>query len=78
MFSDYIERIKAEVGEERTATILSNSIFIVCSGSNDIGTYFNTHYRKYTYDVDAYTNLMIDSASSFLQVILGTYIMANI
>ena len=54
------------VGENRTATIISKSIYILCTGSNDItNTYF---VRGGEYDIQAYTDLMASQATNFLQV----------
>ncbi|KAJ0570238.1 hypothetical protein HanHA300_Chr05g0175771 [Helianthus annuus] len=56
-------------GEEVLNTILSKGLFVVATGSNDVtNTYFNNPLRLYHYDFDSYTRLMVDSASSFLQV----------
>jgi hypothetical protein len=69
MFKNYIKKIKAAVGENKTATILSKSIIIVCSGSDDIAnTYFSTPFRRAHYDIPGYTDLMVTSATSFVQV----------
>ena len=69
MFKDVTSKIKTAVGENRTEMIVSKSIFIVCIGSDDIAnTYFTTPFRKPHYDIPAYTDLMANSASSFLQV----------
>ncbi|KAK9271306.1 hypothetical protein L1049_026896 [Liquidambar formosana] len=70
LFKEYIEKLKGVVGEERTNFILANSIFLVVSGSDDIAnTYFLTHVRELHYDVPSYTNLMVNWASTFLQVL---------
>lgn len=59
MFKSYIGKIKAAVGENKTEIILSISIFLVCSGSNDIAnTYFSTPFRRANYDIPAYTDLI--------------------
>ncbi|CAN6698822.1 unnamed protein product [Malus baccata var. baccata] len=64
--------ITAAAGEERAATIVSKSIYIVCIGSDDIAnTYLSTPVRRPYYDIPAYTDLMINSASSFLQELYG-------
>ncbi|KAF8377799.1 hypothetical protein HHK36_031184 [Tetracentron sinense] len=69
LFKEYIGKLKVAIGEDRTTNILSKSIFIVCTGSDDIAnTYFTTPLRR-DYDVPAYTDLMVRSASSFLQEI---------
>ncbi|CAK7334199.1 unnamed protein product [Dovyalis caffra] len=67
LFKGYITKIRSAVGEERTAAILSKSICIVCTGSDDIVvTYFASEHRS-SYDVNSYTDLMVSSASSFVQ-----------
>ena len=70
LFKEYIAKLKRVVGEERTRTILANSVFVLVAGSNDIAnTYFNNPLRSSHYDVPAYTDLMVASASNFVQVI---------
>ncbi|KAK7820213.1 gdsl esterase/lipase exl3, partial [Quercus suber] len=72
LFRNYIKKIKEAVGESRTATILSKSIFILCTGSDDIAnTYFSTPFRRAHYDIPRYTDLMVRSATSFLQELYG-------
>lgn len=69
LFKDYISKINAAVGKERTETIVSKGIYIVCIGSDDIAnTYLSTPFRKLHYDIPAYTDLMAQSASHFFQV----------
>lgn len=42
---------------------------MVCLGSNDIAnTYYSTPVRSSHYDISAYTDLMVNSASNFFQV----------
>uniref|UniRef100_A0A5B7AYL0 GDSL esterase/lipase EXL3-like n=1 Tax=Davidia involucrata TaxID=16924 RepID=A0A5B7AYL0_DAVIN len=68
MFEEYIENLKGVVGEERTSTILSDSLYMVVAGSNDItNTYFSTLLRKLQYDIPSYADLMVSSASTFVQ-----------
>ncbi|KAM5565185.1 GDSL esterase/lipase EXL3-like [Rosa sericea] len=68
MFKEYIGKLKANFGEQRTNFILANSLFLVVAGSDDIAnTYFTIGIRKAEYDVPAYTDLMVNSATSFLQ-----------
>ncbi|XP_010266001.1 PREDICTED: GDSL esterase/lipase EXL3-like [Nelumbo nucifera] len=66
LFHEYIDKLKAAVGEERTATILSESIYIVCAGTNDVSGYFLTDFRKKNYDVPAYTDLIVQLISGFI------------
>ncbi|KAI8549468.1 hypothetical protein RHMOL_Rhmol06G0026700 [Rhododendron molle] len=59
MFKEYIGRLKGMVGEERTNFILTNSVYLVIAGSDDLAnTYFTIGIRKLQYDVNSYTNLM--------------------
>ncbi|KAJ6684719.1 GDSL ESTERASE/LIPASE EXL3 [Salix purpurea] len=65
---EYIGKLEAMIGGEKTKFILTNSIFLVVAGSDDIAnTYFTMRARKLQYDVSAYTDLMANSASSFTQ-----------
>lgn len=60
------------VGENRTTTIISNSLFIVSTGTDDIAnTYFHTPLRFWQYSIYAYTDLLVSYASAFLQVTLS-------
>jgi hypothetical protein len=69
LFKEYLGKLKGLVGEDRTKFILANSVFLVVQGSNDISnTYFLSHARQLQYDVPAYTDLMLNSASNFLKV----------
>lgn len=69
MFEEYRERMKAIAGEERTASILSSSLYVVCAGTDDIAnTYFTTPFRKPHYDMPSYVNLLVTGASTFLKV----------
>ncbi|KAK7280768.1 hypothetical protein RJT34_25835 [Clitoria ternatea] len=68
MFKEYIGKLKGVVGEDRTNFILANSIFFVVLGSNDISnTYFFSHVRQAQYNISAYTDLILRSASDFFK-----------
>ncbi|XP_070668868.1 GDSL esterase/lipase EXL3-like [Malus domestica] len=68
MFKNYISKITVAVRKEGAATIVSKSIYIVYIGSDDIAhTYYFTPLRRPRYDISAYTDLMVESASSFFQ-----------
>lgn len=74
MFKEYIGKLKNMVGEERTNFILSNSLFVLVGGSDDIAnTYFIAHARL-QYDIPAYTDLMSNSATNFVKVIHSLYL----
>ncbi|KAJ9675068.1 hypothetical protein PVL29_024141 [Vitis rotundifolia] len=70
MFKEYTGKLKAMVGEERTNTILSESLFLVVQSSNDIAsTYFAI--RKKQYDFASYADILVTWASSFLKELYG-------
>ncbi|PHU21008.1 GDSL esterase/lipase EXL3 [Capsicum chinense] len=68
LFQQYIWKMKGLIGEEETNNIVKKSLYIVVAGSDDL---CNTYYmlkipRKIQYNVDSYTNLMVDGASNFV------------
>ncbi|EEF31242.1 zinc finger protein, putative [Ricinus communis] len=68
-FKEYTQKIKSAVGEERSAAILSKSVFVICTGANDIvNNYFTLPFRRLHYDVNSYADFLVNSASSFIQV----------
>ncbi|XP_010266838.1 PREDICTED: GDSL esterase/lipase EXL3-like [Nelumbo nucifera] len=67
MFKEYIEKVEAAVGEEKTAALISESMYMLCAGSNDLAGYFITTARQFTYDITEYTTLMVQLASTFIQ-----------
>ncbi|KAK7376133.1 hypothetical protein VNO78_34987 [Psophocarpus tetragonolobus] len=72
MFKAYIKKISRMVGGNRTAIIVSKSIYIVCVGSDDIAnTYSQSPIRSAEYDIPSYTDLMASEALNFLQELYG-------
>lgn len=71
MFKDYIKKLKKKAGDERSSTILKESLIAVITGSNDVmNTYFGTPLRQPFYNVTSYIDLLLGYASTFVQVIL--------
>lgn len=69
LFKEYIGKLKGVVGEEETHNILTSSLHIVVAGSDDLAnTYFSLGVGKLQ-DINSYTDLMVSSASSFIQEI---------
>ncbi|XVF35930.1 hypothetical protein REPUB_Repub19eG0014200 [Reevesia pubescens] len=67
-FKEYISKLKTLVGEEKTNFILAKSLFLIVAGSDDIAnTYFVLRARKLQYDIPAYTDLMVNSATGFFK-----------
>ncbi|KAL3634339.1 hypothetical protein CASFOL_021393 [Castilleja foliolosa] len=67
-FKEYIKKLKGSVGNENANKILSNSIYLVVAGSDDIAnTYFTIGTRREQYDISSYANLLVSSATSFIE-----------
>ncbi|KAJ7953159.1 GDSL esterase/lipase [Quillaja saponaria] len=72
MFRYVIEKLEADIGLYRTLLILRKSIYIVSIGNDDISnTYYLTPFRSFHYDEDAYTDMLINLASTFYQELYG-------
>ena len=57
------------VGENTTTTIISKSVYILCTGNNDItNTFFTLPFRRLKYSISTYTDFMVSEAKKFLQV----------
>lgn len=68
LFKNYISKLKAAVGENATSTIISQSFYLLCAGSNDItNTYFALPVRRLQYNISAYTTLLVNWAADFIQ-----------
>ncbi|TKY75265.1 GDSL esterase/lipase [Spatholobus suberectus] len=71
-FKEYIGKLKGNFGEAKTSFILSKSLVLVVSSSNDIAnTYFATGVRKLHYDIPTYTDMLVQAASSFVKELHG-------
>lgn len=71
-FKEYIGKLKSNFGEEKTNFILSKSLVLLVSSSNDIAnTYFATGARKLHYDIPSYTDMLVQAASSFVKELYG-------
>lgn len=69
MFKEYKEKLKSIGGEEKAAKIISDALYISIIGTDDLAnTYFSTPFRKKDFDIPSYTDLMVNSASTFYQV----------
>ncbi|MQM03828.1 hypothetical protein Taro_036617 [Colocasia esculenta] len=68
LLKEYKQKMIAVAGEKKAAAILSEALYGVCCGTDDIAnTYFGTPFRITHYDIPSYVDLMVDSATSFLE-----------
>ncbi|KAK6938984.1 GDSL lipase/esterase [Dillenia turbinata] len=66
LFKEYKSKLKSFVGEEKMNFILANAFYLVVAGSDDIAnTYFDLPFRRLHYDINSYTDLMVNNAVSF-------------
>ncbi|WCJ24040.1 GDSL esterase/lipase EXL3 [Euphorbia peplus] len=71
MFKEYISKLKTQIGEERSNSIISNAFFLISLGNNDIAfTYFSAHLRP-EYDFSSYTIFLVNLASDFVKELYG-------
>lgn len=69
LFDEYKQKLTEIAGEEKTASIIAESLFIVCAGSDDIANnWFINPIRKLQYDLPSYVDFLMQQASEFLKV----------
>ncbi|XP_073138037.1 GDSL esterase/lipase EXL3-like [Henckelia pumila] len=67
-FKEYIGKLKGLVGEEGATNILSQALFLLSAGTNDLAnTYFTIGIRKMQYDLYSYVDFIVGSNTIFLQ-----------
>ncbi|KAL9413304.1 hypothetical protein AB3S75_041889 [Citrus x aurantiifolia] len=71
-FKEYIGKLKGVVGEEGANKTISNSLFLLSAGNNDIAIiYLDTPSRAFQYDVPTYTSLLVSWTSTFIKDLYG-------
>ncbi|KAG8091684.1 hypothetical protein GUJ93_ZPchr0012g20498 [Zizania palustris] len=69
LFKEYKEKLRRIAGARRAAEIVSESLYMVVTGTDDLAnTYFTTPFRR-DYDLDSYIDFVVQCASDFIQVI---------
>ncbi|WCJ32671.1 GDSL-like Lipase/Acylhydrolase family protein [Euphorbia peplus] len=64
LFKNYLQRITAIFGEEKKREVLSKSLYIICTGSDDIANnYMTLPFRKLFQDPNSFTDVLVKSAS---------------
>ncbi|XP_068646061.1 GDSL esterase/lipase EXL3-like [Aristolochia californica] len=68
LFGEYISKLEGIAGADGAARIVSDSVYLVISGSDDLAnTYFSTPFRRAHYDIPTYTDFLVQKASIFYQ-----------
>jgi hypothetical protein len=67
-FEQYIEKLKAVVGAEKAADIISKALFIISAGNNDVAFAYSFTIRR-ALPFDVYCGQLVSAAQNFLKVI---------
>ncbi|WVZ59084.1 hypothetical protein U9M48_009284 [Paspalum notatum var. saurae] len=71
LFKEYKEKLKRIAGAPRAADIVSTSLYMVVTGTDDLAnTYFTTPFRR-DYDLQSYIDFIVQCASDFIQKLYG-------
>jgi hypothetical protein len=69
MFAEYKEKLAGIAGGEAAATIIAESLFLVCAGTDDIANnYYLAPVRPLQYHISAYVDFLVQRASEFMKV----------
>ncbi|KAJ4774898.1 GDSL esterase/lipase EXL3 [Rhynchospora pubera] len=67
LFVEYKERLKEIAGPDTAASIVVESLYLVCAGSNDIlNNYYLGLIRRLQYDISSYADFLIQQISDFV------------
>jgi hypothetical protein len=68
MFKEYKGKLDSIAGTQRAAHIVSTSLYLVVTGTDDLAnTYFTTPFRR-DYDLESYIEYVVQCATDFIKV----------
>lgn len=68
MFAEYKEKLAGVVGDEAAEGIVTESLFLVCAGTDDIANnYYLAPVRPLQYDISAYVDFLVQQACDFIK-----------
>ncbi|XP_021283804.1 GDSL esterase/lipase At5g63170-like [Herrania umbratica] len=70
-FKQYIQKLEGTVGPEKAKATISDSLFLVSSGNNDIAITYFVLLRNLLLDIDSYTTQLVSWASTFIKDMHG-------
>ncbi|KAK7261175.1 hypothetical protein RIF29_27480 [Crotalaria pallida] len=70
MFKDYIGKLSSTVGQQNASNIISNSLFLLSVGNNDIAITYSSSGRR-VMPFPSYANLLVGWTSTFLKDLYG-------
>ncbi|CAK8535413.1 unnamed protein product [Lathyrus sativus] len=66
LFKQYIEKLRAAVGTQKSSEIISNALFIISAGNNDVSFAYSYTIRR-TLLFNVYAGMLVDSSQNFLK-----------
>lgn len=66
LFKEYAEKLNTIAGEDGAANIISNSLYFICAGNNDILFTYEL-YRKSNDDIPSYASFLVQIASNLIK-----------
>ncbi|GJN20713.1 hypothetical protein PR202_gb08123 [Eleusine coracana subsp. coracana] len=71
LFKEYKMKLEHIAGAERAAEIVSTSMYLIITGTDDLAnTYFTTPFRR-NYDLESYIEFVVQCASEFFKKLHG-------
>nr|CAB3499566.1 unnamed protein product [Digitaria exilis] len=71
LFKEYKEKLNRIAGAARAGEIVSTSMYMVVTGTDDLAnTYFTTPFRR-DYDLESYIEFVVQCASDFIKKLYG-------
>lgn len=71
MFKEYKGKLDSIAGTQRAAHIVSTSLYLVVTGTDDLAnTYFTTPFRR-DYDLESYIEYVVQCATDFIKKLYG-------
>lgn len=79
MFAEYKEKLAGVVGDEAAEGIVTESLFLVCAGTDDIANnYYLAPVRPLQYDISAYVDFLVQQACDFIKVKFSFFLAHNL
>lgn len=74
-FKEYKIKVEMAVGKEMSKKVISKAAFLISAGTNDIViNYYGTLFRRLTFDIATYEQLLLRNVQQFIQVYISKLI----
>ncbi|XVE94524.1 hypothetical protein REPUB_Repub02eG0016100 [Reevesia pubescens] len=71
LFKEYIGKLEGAIGSEEAKATISDSLYLVSSGNNDLGITYSSILLPLLYNIHIYTLQMVNWASTFIKEMHG-------